>query len=190
MSNLLASRVRYLKPFLLPCGTNLLFVCGVASAQTSDPCALGFTFFAPGAEDDNTPDGWTQTTQIDNGNTASDQMEMIVLTGYPIPVVHVYPVHPLMTVGGSVPAQCLTGSRRKLQQAGAGTVGQIAQFTVSYSINGSLPVAVGSFPAPNNPVPKITLSQIPLLQDVSENFNFFCDYAVCLLKVPQARKTH
>lgn len=85
--------------------------------------------------------------------------------------------HPLLTIGSSgLSSSCLgyTGtaddeevpSTRRLMQFFQGVVTSPARYSVTYQLNSSAPVAVGTFSV-GAPVPKIRLTELQAMPDVS-----------------------
>jgi hypothetical protein len=123
---------------------------------------MGLTFFPP--QGDNLPTGWSQAAQQSSGNTQTDQMMKVALTGYPTPQLYVSPASVYTQVGGSVPVACTAGQ----SAAGAGVLTRPAAFTITWALAGQSkqlgPFLKGS---KQDPPASVTLSSVPKLPDVS-----------------------
>eukprot|EP00882_Tetradesmus_deserticola_P004386 GHRQ01004630.1.p1 GENE.GHRQ01004630.1~~GHRQ01004630.1.p1 ORF type:complete len:505 (+),score=154.95 GHRQ01004630.1:71-1585(+) len=128
-----------------------------AGASAANPCALGITFFPPGA--DNKPTGWTQPAQANVGNTASDQMVKTALAGYPVPMLYMAPVSVFTQVNGAVPGQCMGGTVD-------GVLTKPAHFTITWALAGAGGV-IGPFTkgSKQDPPANVTLSAVPDIPD-------------------------
>eukprot|EP00882_Tetradesmus_deserticola_P028319 GHRQ01031546.1.p1 GENE.GHRQ01031546.1~~GHRQ01031546.1.p1 ORF type:complete len:199 (+),score=52.44 GHRQ01031546.1:509-1105(+) len=149
-----------------------------AGASAANPCALGITFFPPGA--DNKPTGWTQPAQANVGNTASDQMVKTALAGYPVPMLYMAPVSVFTQVNGAVPGQCMGGTVD-------GVLTKPAHFTITWALAGAGGV-IGPFTkgSKQDPPANVTLSAVPGIPDVSGGGSFDANsraakYYACML---------
>lgn len=70
------------------------------------PCDFAFTYYPPGRENTNVPDGWNLRNQKAAGNDATNEMLRIVLAGYPVPSLQVWPMHYLLDNDTEVPVTC------------------------------------------------------------------------------------
>jgi hypothetical protein len=89
---------------------------GAITAAQSSRCAPKFSFFPKGGEDRNVPHAWGKTAQMAAGNYKDDILYNVILTSSnnlpgivaeAVPMLHIAPVHPLLTVGSmDLPASC------------------------------------------------------------------------------------
>jgi hypothetical protein len=116
-----------------------------ASAATSAPsiCDYSFTYFPPGRENDNVPEGWTLKKQQKAGNDAPDELLKIALAGYPVPTLQVWPQYFLLNNNTEVPVSCWTpqasaqafgGTRRLSQTRSNAYVVKPATYKVEYTL--------------------------------------------------------
>ncbi len=151
-----------------------------SSAAAGDTCEHSLNFFPSSST--NVPDAWTAEAQTALGNTVSNSLIPITLTGDPTPELHVVPVGPLTSskafAGTSVCACVPSSTGRRLQTLGqrrlAAACSKIlltpASFKVKYSINGSAEKDVGGTYTMGDkakPVPSITLPELANYPDVS-----------------------
>lgn len=128
-------------------------------------CTLSLTFFPQAYEDQNWPWAWNKENQTLAGNSASDRLLDIALTGTPSPKLHVMPVFSLVTNGSQVPVSCVSNAS-VIAASGANTASYLvtkpAQFTVRYAFEGDDAIEVGSYVegTATQPPPLIRLTQV------------------------------
>lgn len=113
---------------------------GAASASI---CDFSITYFPPGREEDNVPEGWTLKKQQKAGNDAPDELFKIALAGYPVPTLQVWPNYYLLNNNSEVPLSCWQPSAsataqgtRRLQQSSRSNafVVKPATYKVEYTL--------------------------------------------------------